>query len=664
MQNKLTITFKTPPLIGGYSPNRTGVDKSTARDKNGVPVIPASAIKGALREAFEQVARGIGEEICNANWSNERREKCTCLACQVFGGLEAQHDEQDREALLRIFDGYLIDSKIAALFEEDKQERISPEKFGYHTRYGVSISRKIRTAMEERLFTAETVDPSIPLEFEAEIDGLERLNEQQRKLFQAALRNVVVIGGGRSRGFGFCEISDAVPEKADATRLQQEEIKQQSNDAQQNNSPFDGIDSSARILLVAESPLCLSDTKPYGRFFPTKRYVPGGSLRGAFAAALIKAGIGPDTKAFKMLFLDDECMRFGNAYPAKGKQSSYLIPKSAATCKISPGFKNEGTVTEPEQHGVVDVVVPNLIYETGLTKGIPIIKKQICPDKECKSDLQPVPFSYYYRATKYDSHQATTRVVTRTALSRRLRTTHEEKLFSLETLPAGECFAGRIDGLIDEAKTLLASFHNGTLHIGADKSCGLGKVRIEFEKPDDVKGVEQRLFGFNQKVKAGFAALCSAFGKDDPSKDKIYFTLDLLSDMLLLNPETLEPYASLPQVRDEQGQINEIYRELFQDLNIRLQASYASSELVSGWNSAHKRPKEVRLAIEKGSVFLFEAQVNNLHFEDPDTVAFDEKEQLIELLEHLEQQGMGDLREEGFGWLQICDPFHYEMEVY
>jgi len=78
--------------------------------------------------------------------------------------------------------------------------------------------------------------------------------------------------------------------------------------------------------------------------------------------------------------------------------------------------------------------------------------------------------------------------------------------------------------------------------------------------------------------------------------------------------------------------------------NVELLCAFNSTREVLGWNAAWGLPKEMEMAIEKGSAFFFKCDT--------------EQENLCELLKQIELRGVGLRREEGFGRVYVCDPFH------
>ena len=149
---KLKLRIKSSLLVGGY--NSPGLfDLATARDPNGVPLIPASAIKGALRIEFEKIAKlDCENRICNMP-DNPCGTENPCIVCSIFGspGLEGK---------LRFHEAK-ISEDLQKLFSKREGSGYKPTGLGYATRYGVAISRKRRSAVENMLFNVETISQFI-----------------------------------------------------------------------------------------------------------------------------------------------------------------------------------------------------------------------------------------------------------------------------------------------------------------------------------------------------------------------------------------------------------------------------------------------------------------------------------------------------------------------
>lgn len=180
---ELRLVLKTAFHTTGNR-RRWGADKALAMSADGRYVIPATTIKGALRDRAEALLRAWNQPVC----TGPRPETmcadpdALCLACQVFG-------HPQRPSPLRFQDGY---------FTGDVETLI---------RSGVSISRQRRAAFPQRLFFVETIEPG-PLICLSLCEGYfpdQVTAYQAAALITLAVRWMHAIGGGRTRGLGWLE---------------------------------------------------------------------------------------------------------------------------------------------------------------------------------------------------------------------------------------------------------------------------------------------------------------------------------------------------------------------------------------------------------------------------------------------------------------------------
>ena len=164
-----------------------------------VPIVPATTIKGWLRESAERTLRGWGQQVCD---SSRPGEMCNaCLVCEVFGSPR-------RRSPLRFSDAELREGMA-------------------DVRMNVSLSRHRKTAYEERLFSTEV---SWQRELTAHIEGWfgSRAEAQQAAaLLYIAAKAGFAIGAARSRGLGWLELVDFTA-SVDGEKLLDEDLVAQS----------------------------------------------------------------------------------------------------------------------------------------------------------------------------------------------------------------------------------------------------------------------------------------------------------------------------------------------------------------------------------------------------------------------------------------------------
>lgn len=87
---------------------------------------------------------------------------------------------------------------------------------------------------------------------------------------------------------------------------------------------------------------------------------------------------------------------------------------------------------------------------------------------------------------------------------------------------------------------------------------------------------------------------------------------------------------------------------LFDFSGLRLVRHVLVPAVARGWNARQGLPKEDEPAVGRGSVLLFQAEPGKV-------------DALLPRLKEAEEKGIGRRREEGFGRVQVCDPFHYQF---
>ncbi len=169
---------------------RWGADKALAMSADGRYVIPATTLKGVLRDRAEALLRVWGQPVCTGPMPETMCADLNslCLACQVFG-------HPQRPSPLRFQDGH---------FAGD---------VGTLIRSGVSISRQRHATLPHRLFFVETTEPG-PLTCLAICEGYfpdRAAAYRAAALVALAVRWISAIGGGRTRGLGWLERGEVEP---------------------------------------------------------------------------------------------------------------------------------------------------------------------------------------------------------------------------------------------------------------------------------------------------------------------------------------------------------------------------------------------------------------------------------------------------------------------
>jgi len=202
----LTLTFQTPLNICSGVQRGTLADRAMIKDADGWPYVPASALKGRLRHAVEQVAAGLGRRVCVTHQNMCPDESgYVCPVCHIFGA--PWIPGRLRFARLTLSGP----GELVILLEDRQRQTHQPPRTSH--RYGVALSRRRGVAEENLLYTTELFEPGTPLEFSGTLSG--DLTVAQVALVIAGLRMMPALGRGKSGGLGW--VTSSVVVKADDT---------------------------------------------------------------------------------------------------------------------------------------------------------------------------------------------------------------------------------------------------------------------------------------------------------------------------------------------------------------------------------------------------------------------------------------------------------------
>jgi CRISPR-associated Csx10 family RAMP protein len=405
------------------------------------------------------------------------------------------------------------------------------------------------------------------------------------------------------------------------------------------------------MILKTLSPLALSSTLS-GNINITLDYIPGTSIRGALAnmfRAVYDMGDSNKCALFKRLFLSNKVL-FGNFY----KESSFPIPLTARACKIKGGFQNiSPDEFKEDRHGVKDFLLEYLLYKISGGTHSP---QDECSINGCKAPMEHYPgwCTYSSRNDIYKGVNVRKREITRTEILPAVQTSREGILFTIEVIEAEQRFQGSIyvndKDLENELKSLL---EQQNIFLGVGKTRGLGALKVV---QHDLKSepYESLRIKKENKQPGRLDSLNTAIQRklNNHSNNKTYFTITLLSDMILEN--NFMQYLTVLDIDKLKELFESESKEYSLLSNFELCLTFANSHIISGWSDVWKLPKHSELSIDKGSVFLFESNraLNSV-----------EEHTLENTLEYLESCQFGKRRNEGLGHISICNSFHWREIV-
>jgi CRISPR/Cas system CSM-associated protein Csm3 (group 7 of RAMP superfamily) len=480
--------------VGGQTAPSPGADKATARDAAGRVVIPASALRGALRIELERLLRGRDGDgaVCSANRAApaEPWSPCGCPVCHLFG------EEAGATGTLRLEDAVWQGDDTLA-----RAGAVRPQ---------VAVSRATGTAADRHLAFLETgplvlekKDGRGPL-LRAEAflvpfpgDGADRLAADERNL-RAACAALIALGGGKARGLGWveCALEGAAGEEGAAAGGAGE---REPREASPGHASSEDIASLA-LRFTARAPLHFGEGRPIGYFQPTLSHAPGSAVRGAVAFALLERGLEPGDPRFLRLVAPGG-PGFGSAR-AEGE-----LPRSTRRRCRAAGH-------------VFDDLVGELVRREAARRGLALAAERACAVPGCEArKLLAAP-------RRAGAAEPVLRVRTRTALNRRTGTSMDAKLYSMEVVEpvVGEGDArsdlvlqALVHGLDAELASLVEALDGADLWLGGKRSKGLGRCRVSVarEASDATGAAEARVEALAAALDAAWQVLgAAAAGRD------------------------------------------------------------------------------------------------------------------------------------------------------
>ncbi|MCS7263680.1 MAG: CRISPR-associated RAMP protein Csx10 [Armatimonadetes bacterium] len=378
------------------------------------------------------------------------------------------------------------------------------------------------------------------------------------------------------------------------------------------------------IALEPESPLRTGKVKPKSDYLDTLPYLRGSVLRGAIAEWLKVNGREGEIEKFV------QSIRLGNLFPSSdGDIIPLPFPMTAIECKTQGGFLCEGG------HGIRDSLLIAIAYTELKKLGaiFPVPMSLRC--RKCKGRMERVSGFYTQKGDCWQKVSVELAMQTKVALSRYRRASQEQMLYRVIALRPKQAFVGRVRFEDEDAFSVLCEAVEN-MGVGALTTRGFGKVKLRKSKAS-LMGVSERLRQFNEKLEKvwfDLADLAKQVGSQVPDKPVgTYFSVDLLS------PAILHDENGLPTLKLKLLLNGQLLEPVFWS---------TQPEFVGGWSTAWGLPKPTSLGAAMGSVYVFRTE---------QTV-----DEIVEKLETLEANGVGERTDEGLGEILVCHPFHLEVE--
>ncbi|HSS76809.1 MAG TPA: RAMP superfamily CRISPR-associated protein [Thermoanaerobaculia bacterium] len=284
----LEITLQGHLLVAGGQASDLGVDLSTARRFDGqdwIPYIPATALRGAVRLQLEALLHGTDQPAAGP-YPIDTAPRPNDLVARLFGQSGPLRKRGGSlEGALRFGDALPVDPAAALR--------------ALSVRPGLEIDDDLASAAQAKLFFREVAEMAAePLVFRAPLQ-LGKAEGSDVEMLRAATETTDAVGAGKSKGGGAVSIRWLEEGDLGGTRV------------------LGDADTAerARLVFTLTEPAHFGDGGPFGNHHATRLYIPGTTVRGAVAWALLREKkLVPESAEFRALFLDEaQPVSFGDA---------------------------------------------------------------------------------------------------------------------------------------------------------------------------------------------------------------------------------------------------------------------------------------------------------------------------------------------------------------
>lgn len=446
----ITIQANSALLIGGHTQQVGYLDSTTAQKisqskESRIPIIPASALRGAMREALVRMLNGLEHPDADN------------IVRDIFGeeGVDytphhaEEEAEQDRDEPtftkqhLRLFDAELTD-----LNDVD-----------FSVRHGVGIDRKTGHAKKGHYYQREVANvqhkhfcTSFYL----------HTTEENFSLLQKSFLLIDSIGNSKSRGLGSIQVrAELTPSRA--------------------ISLFDTVPQSEyhRVVLTTASPLFLGGFRTGSFFQETQPYIPGSTIRGAIIWMLVRAH--KDREPLFQTFVDS--VFFSDFWPqGRTRHLTGPAPRTVLQTKHD---------TEKQKPQLIDSIVIKALTKD-LHDGEP---QNIRDDYNRLMTPSDVLLVYENGQT---AESPTTNIVTRLEVDHKTGAHKEGMLYSRQQVIGGASYIGNVCGMTPQLRNWLNSAHL-PVQIGGLRAKGLGKIET-LKTEAIVNTVQSRIQKYNAQI--------------------------------------------------------------------------------------------------------------------------------------------------------------------
>lgn len=643
MDYLLKIKLKSP-LTSSTGESRVGwVDRDIAFNELGLPILPGRRLKGLWREAYSDIYdawKSLSQSLIPIETIFGRIGNTPQL--NVIG-LHVADASINQASIIEPWLSYFQDPTDPKLFQEDVVQHYA------NARKQTSINRHTGSADENTYRLSRTLQPTYV--FKAPISFEKQPNEAIVSVLAISAAALQYMGSSRTRGLGHIQCSLLSPKdhqnkRHNLTQKYLDELRQELNsnnrlpsivlNCTSENNPdskkienkdvneVDNVDGTVeqseitdngtiavessncddsmhilRYRLTLKEPIVIPATTGDPNTVVSRHEISGSSVWGAAARIYLnQENKSAHTVEFRDAFLKNG-LKFLTAYPESIDNEKRMIPVPHSIRELK----------KAKEH-VVD------FSESSGDFGNKPIKRL----GQRYGDISQYNLKTQAVKTERNSHHA--RVPDNRSIGRALGPEDGGgNIFQYEAIQAGQTFQGAVLGKKLELIKLQKWLNHGTvLKIGRSLSAQYGLVEFQWIDKDAPKK-------YNELVE------WDGFLTETP--------IPILGKRLIIT--TLSPLLSVnkcghPDLSFPNREITNVLDMKSDDLTLK--TSYTRPEMVGGYHSHLRLPRQQFPAIASGSVFVFECS-RELNKNDRN------------VLKKLEQEGMGLRKGEGFGRIAV-----------
>lgn len=190
----IVLELQSSLHIGGEVRQNTNATLPMLKTPEGLPYIPATSMKGRLRDEVERLLRAQSLTICDAprpeTMCRPLAGQVACPVCQLFGS-------PWQEASLYFNDLHLL---------PEHQQMFHGRIPRTTAHVSVRMNRRRRVVEDQALFDTELFQPGYPWKFQANLVYTHNSLIDLAPVLLAA-KGIRMIGKARSRGLGWCSVN-------------------------------------------------------------------------------------------------------------------------------------------------------------------------------------------------------------------------------------------------------------------------------------------------------------------------------------------------------------------------------------------------------------------------------------------------------------------------